>query len=156
MNTSHKNPSNIYVRAKAKRIKPFKCEAYMNAEKTWFSQTFSSSRRYDRLQWGQNTLELPKILDPIECNNMIRYLNATDTNELKNYNIQSSFSFFDDSDYQNKIEQVQKPIRVEKLNVWHIGTFVYDKHYQDWIVNFTQNHYLRCRSDREHLITQKS
>ena len=44
---------------------------------------------------------------------MIRYLNATDSNELNNYNIQSSFSFFDDGDYQ-KIEQVQQPFRVEK------------------------------------------
>ena len=35
---------------------------------------------------------------------MIRYLNATDSKELNNYNIQSSISFFDDSDYQNKIE----------------------------------------------------
>ena len=105
---------------------------------------------------GTKTLELPKILDPIECKIMIRYLNATDSNELNNYNIQSSFSFFDDSDYQNQIEQVQQPSIVEKLNAWHIGTFVYDKHYQDWIVNFTQNHYSRCRSDREHLFTRKS
>ena len=52
-------------------------------------------------------------------------------------NIQSSFSFFDDSDYQNKIEQVQQPFRVKRLNAWHIGTFVYDEHYPDWIVNFT-------------------
>ena len=46
---------------------------------------------------------------------MIRYLNATDSNELNNYNIQSSFSFFDDNDYQNKIERVQQPFRVNKL-----------------------------------------
>ena len=87
---------------------------------------------------------------------MIRYLNATDSNELNNYNIQSSFSFFDDNDYQNNFERVQQPIRVDKLNAWHIGTFVYDEHYQDWIVNFTQNYYLGCRSDREHLITRQS
>ena len=53
-------------------------------EKNWRSQTFSSSRRYDPLQWGQNTLELPKSLDPIECKNMIRYLNATDKKQLQN------------------------------------------------------------------------
>ena len=87
---------------------------------------------------------------------MIRYLNATDSNELNNYNIRNSFSFFDDSEYQNKIEHIQKPFRVEQLNAWHIGTFVYDKRYPDWIVNFTQNHYSRCRSDREHLTTRKS
>ena len=50
----------------------------------------------------ENTIELPKILDPIECKNMIRYLNATDSKELNNYDMQSSFSFFDDSDYQRK------------------------------------------------------
>ena len=83
-------------------------------------------------------------------------MNATDSNELNNYNIQNSFSFFDDRYYQNNIEQVQQPFRVEKLNAWHIGTFVYDEHYKDWIVNFTQNCHSRCRSDREHLITRKS
>ena len=87
---------------------------------------------------------------------MIRHLIATDSNELNNYNIQSSFSFFDDSDYQNKIEQVLQPFRVKRLNTWHIGTFVFDEHYPDWIVNFTQNTYSRCRSDREHLITRKN
>ena len=109
----------LYVRAKAKRIKAFKCEAYI---KNLCSQTFSSSRRYDRLQWEQITLELPK--NSTLLNAKIRYLNATDNNELNNYNIQSSFSFFDDSDYQKKIEQVQQPFRVERLNAWHIGTFV--------------------------------
>ena len=87
---------------------------------------------------------------------MIRYLNATDSNELNNYNIQSSFSFFDDSGYQNKIERFQQPFRVNKLKAWHIGTFVIDEHYQDWILNFTPNYYSRCRSDREHLITRQS
>ena len=131
-----KTQATVYVRAKAKRIKAFKCEAYIKTEKVWCSQPFSSSRRYDRLQWGQNTLELPKIFDPIDRKNMIRYLNATDSNELNNYNIQNSISFFDDSDYQNKIELVQQPFRVNKLNAWHIGTFVYDERYQDWIFNF--------------------
>ena len=151
-----KTQATIYVRAKAKRIKAFKWEAYIKTEKVWCSQTFTSSRRYDRLQWGQNTLELPKILDPIECKNMIRYLNATDSEELNNYNIQSSFSLFDDSNYQNTIERIQTPFRVKKLNTWHIGTFVFDENYPDWIVNVTQNTYSRCRSDREHLITRQS
>ena len=68
---------------------------------------------------------------------MIRYLNATDSKELNNYNMQSSVSFFDDSVYQNKIEQVQQPFRVKRLNSWQIGTFVYDEQSPDWIVNFT-------------------
>ena len=57
------------------------------------SQTFTSSRRYDRLHRGRNTLELPKILDPVECENVIRYVNATDSNELNNYN-KTKFFFF--------------------------------------------------------------
>ena len=109
-----KTQATVYVRAKTKRIKAFKCEAYIKTEKVWCSVTFTSCRRYDRLHWGQNTLELPKILHPIECKNMIRCFNATDSNELNNYNIQSSFSFFDDSDYQTKIEQFQEPFRAEK------------------------------------------
>ena len=151
-----KTQATIYVRAKAKRNKAFKCKAYIKTEKVWCSQTFSFSRRYDRLQWGQNTLELPKILVPVECKSMISYLNATDSNELNNYNIQNSFSFFDDNDYQKKFERVQQPFRVNKSNAWHMGTFVYDERYQDWVVNFTQNHYSRCRSDRDHLITRQS
>ena len=87
---------------------------------------------------------------------MIRYLNATDSEELNNYNIQNSYSLFDDSNYQNKIEQVQKPFRVTQLNTWHIGIFVFDENYPDWIVNFTKAPYSRCRSDREHLITRQS
>ena len=86
---------------------------------------------------------------------MIRHLNATDSEKLNNYKIQNSFSLFDDSNYQNKIERVQKPFRVTQLNTWHIGTFVFDENYPDWIVNFTKNSYSRCRSDREHLITRK-
>ena len=33
-----------------------------------------------------------------------------------------------------KNERVQQLFRVNKLNAWHIGTFVYDEHYQDWII----------------------
>ena len=73
-----KTQATVYVRAKAKRIKAFKCEAYTKTEKVWCSQAFSSSRR-------------SKVLDPIECKNMIRFLNDTDGNELNNYNIQRSF-----------------------------------------------------------------
>ena len=62
-----KTQATEYVRAKAKRIKAFKCEAYIKTEKVWCSQTFTSRRQYDHLDWGQNTLELLKILDSVEC-----------------------------------------------------------------------------------------
>ena len=105
---------------------------------------------------GTNYIRTSEKIDPIECKNMIRYLNATDSTELNKFNIKSSFSLFDESDYQKKIERIQQPFGVEKLNAWHIGTFVYEENYPDWIVNFTQNTYSRCRSNREHLITRKS
>ena len=38
-----KTQATVYVRAKAKRIKAFKCGAYIKTEKVWCSQTFSSS-----------------------------------------------------------------------------------------------------------------
>ena len=44
-----KTQATLYVRAKAKRIKAFKCEAYIKTEKVWCSQTFTSSRRYDMI-----------------------------------------------------------------------------------------------------------
>ena len=53
-NSQHtKTQATVYVRAKAKKIRVFKCEAYIKTEKIWCSQTFSSSRRYDRLQWDK-------------------------------------------------------------------------------------------------------
>ena len=80
---------------------------------------------------GTKHIRTSKKLDPIECKNMIRYLNATDSEELNNYNIQSSFSLFDDSYYQNTIERIQTPFRVKKLNTWRIGTFLFDENYPD-------------------------
>ena len=59
-----KTQATVYVRAKAKRIKAFKCEAYIKTEKVWCSQTFTSSRRYDRLQWGQKHIRTSKNIGP--------------------------------------------------------------------------------------------
>ena len=40
-----KSQATVYVRAKAKRIEAFKCEANIKTEKVWCSQTVTSSRR---------------------------------------------------------------------------------------------------------------
>ena len=87
---------------------------------------------------------------------MIRFLNAADIEELNNCIIQNSFSLFGNSNYQNRIERVQKPFRVTQINTWHIGIFICDESYPDWIANFTEKAYSRCSSDREHLITRQS
>ena len=105
-----KTQATVYVRAKAKRIKAFKCEAYIKTERVRCSQTFGTSRRYDCLHWGQNTSELPKILDPVECKNVILYLNATVSNELNNYNIQSSFSFLMIVIIKIKLNKINYPL----------------------------------------------
>ena len=64
---------------------------------------------------GTKHIGTSKNIRPYLMQIMIRYLNATDSEELNNYNIQSSFSLFDDSNYQNTIERVQTPFRVKKV-----------------------------------------
>ena len=67
----HQAPSNIqhtrtqatvYVRAKAKRIKAFKCEAYVKTHRQYCTRPKDSIYRTDRMDWYTNSLELPKSL----------------------------------------------------------------------------------------------
>ena len=57
----------VYVRAKAKRVKAFKCEAYAKQERKICFQGSVKNRRVDRTVWNHNTLPLPITLDPLEC-----------------------------------------------------------------------------------------
>ena len=57
----------VYVRAKAKRIKAFKCVAYAKKERNICFQGSVKYRRVDRTVWNHNTLPLPVTLDPLEC-----------------------------------------------------------------------------------------
>ena len=56
----------VYVRAKAKRIKAFKCVAYAKKRKICFQGSVKYCR-VDRTVWNHNTLPLPVTLDPLEC-----------------------------------------------------------------------------------------
>ena len=67
----------VYVRAKAKRIKVFKCVAYAKKERKICFQGSVKYRRVDRTVWNYITLPLPVTLDPLECKNIIRHLNGT-------------------------------------------------------------------------------
>ena len=49
----------VYVRAKAKRIKAFKCVAYAKKERKICFQGSVKYRRVDRTVWNHNTLPLP-------------------------------------------------------------------------------------------------
>ena len=64
-NTQHDNAkARIYVRAKAKLVKAFKCAAYAKNERKICFQGSFSNKRVDRTVWNHNTLPLPITLDP--------------------------------------------------------------------------------------------
>ena len=48
-----------------------------------------------------------------------------------------------------KLNEFNNHIRVDKLNAWHIGTFVYDEHYQDWLVSFTRQSWKLRKTNAE-------
>ena len=80
----------VYVRAKTKRIKAFKCVAYAKKERKICFQGSVKYRRVDRTVWNHNTLPLPVTLDPVECKNIIRHLNGTNDKILNNTSIQQN------------------------------------------------------------------
>ena len=83
----------VYVRAKAKRIKTFKCVAYAKKERKICFQGSVKYRRVDRTVWNHNTLPLPVTLDPLECKNIIRHLNGTNDKVLNNLQYNKTFTF---------------------------------------------------------------
>ena len=54
----------VYVRAKAKRIKAYKCVTYAKKETKICFQASVKYRRVDRTVWNHNTMPLPVTLDP--------------------------------------------------------------------------------------------
>ena len=81
----------VYVRAKSKRIKAFKCVAYAKKERKICFQGSGKYRRVDRTDWNHNTLPLPVSLDPLECKNLIRHLNGTNDKILNNLQYSKNF-----------------------------------------------------------------
>ena len=77
-NVQHANVrGRVSVRAKAKRVKAFKCKAFAKKERKICFQGSVKYRRVNRTVWNHNTLPLPITLDPLECKNLIRHLNST-------------------------------------------------------------------------------
>ena len=99
----------VYVRAKAKRIKAFKCVAYAKKERKICFQCSVKYRRVDRTVWNHNTLPLPVILDPVECKNIIRHLNGTNDKILNNLHYKKTFTLLEDHYFQERLEQYQTP-----------------------------------------------
>ena len=115
----------VYVRAKAKRVKAFKSEAYAKKER---NICFQGSRKYrcvDRTVWNHKKLPLPITLDPLECKDLTRHLNGTINKILNNFNYNRTFTLLEDHYFQEKLEQYQTPFTVYNFNTMYTDTFAY-------------------------------
>ena len=74
----------VYARATANRIKAFKCENYVEKERTISFQGSVKIRRVHRTVWNHNTIPLPITLDVFECQNPFRHLHGTNIKTLNN------------------------------------------------------------------------
>ena len=106
--------ADIYVRAKATRLKAWICDAKTKRERFVCAQSDYKYRRHDRTDYHQNTMEHPIILDPNECKRTIRHLNGTGDPELDSYSYNSSFTFFRDIKIQQLLERHQPPFQIKK------------------------------------------
>ena len=102
----------VYVRAKAKRIKAFKCVAYAKKERKICFQGSVKYRRVDRTVWNHNTLLRHVTLDPLECKKIIRHLNGTNNKILNNLHYNKTFTLLEDHYFQERLEQYQTPFTV--------------------------------------------
>ena len=107
-------PSNIqhasvkalaYVRAKAKRIKAYKCVAYAERERKICFQGSVKYRRVNRTAWNHKTMPYPVTLDPLDFENIIRHLNGTNNKLLNNLQYKKTFTLLEDHYYQDQLEQ---------------------------------------------------
>ena len=117
----------VYVRAKAKRVKAFKCEAYAKKERQICFQGSVKYRRVDRTVWNHNTLPL------------IRHLNGTKNKILNNFNFDRTFTLLEDHYFQEKLEQYQTPFTVYNFNTMYTGTFTYMPADKSWIYDPKNN-----------------
>ena len=131
----------VNVRAKAKRIKSFKCVAYAMKERKICFQGSVKYRRVDRTVWNHNTLPLPVTFDPLKCKNIIRHLNGLNNQILHNFHYNKTFTLLEDHYFQERLEQYQTPFTVYQLNKMNTGTFTFMTADKNWIYNPTQSPY---------------
>ena len=134
----------VYVRAKAKRVKAFKCVAYAKEERKICFQGSVKYRRVDRTVWNHNTLPLPVLFDLLECKNIIRHLNGTNDKILNNLQYNKTFTLLEDHYFQERLEQYQTPFTVYQLNKMYTGTFTFMPADKNWIYDPTENPYHNC------------
>ena len=97
----------VYVRAKDKRIKAFKCVAYAKKERKICFQGSVKNRRVDRTVWNHITLPLPVTLDPLECKNIIGHLNGTNDKILNNLHYNKTFTLLEDHYFQERLNNIK-------------------------------------------------
>ena len=145
----------VFVRAKAKRLKAWTCEAYVKREKFVCAQSDYKYRRHDRTDYHQNTMERPRTLDPTECKHAIRHLNGTNNPQLNAFNYSNSFTFFNDIQKQRLLETKQSPFRITKLNTFHYGAFAWISNSQ-LVLNSTLKEKAVCWDRYEYIIEKDS
>ena len=123
----------VYVRAKAKRIKDFKCVAYAKKERKVCFQGSVKYGRVDRTVWNHNTLPLSVTIDPLECKNFIRLLNGTNNKILKNLHYNKTFTLLEDHYFKERLERYQTPFTVYQLHKMYTGTFTFMPADKNWI-----------------------
>ena len=123
----------VYVRAKAKRVKAFKCEGYAKKERKNCFQGSVKYRRVDRTVWNHNTLPLSITLNPLERKSLVSHLNGTNNKILNNFNYNRTFTLLEDHYFQEKLEQYQTPFTVYNFNTKYTGTFTYMPANKTWI-----------------------
>ena len=146
---------NVFVRAKAKRLRAWTCEAYVKREKFVCAQSDYKYRRHDRTDYHQNTMERPRTLDPTECKHAIRHLNGTHNPQLDAFNYSNSFTFFNDIQKQRLLETKQPPFRITKLNTYHYGAFAWITNSQ-LVLNSTLKEKAVCWDRYEYIIEKDS
>ena len=131
----------VYVRAKAKRIKAYKCVAYAKKERKICFQGSVKYRRVDGTVWNHNTMPFPVTLDPLECKNIIRHLNGTNNKISNNLQNNKTFTLLEDHYFQERLEQFQTPFTVHQLNKMYTGTFTFKPADKNWINDPNKNPY---------------
>ena len=144
-NIQHANiQARVYVRAKTKRIRAFKCEVYAKKERKVCFQGNVKHGLFDRTVWNHSTMPLPITLDPLDCKNLIRHLNGTDNKVLNTFNYNKTFTLLEDHYFHEQLERFQTPFTVYQLNKMYTGTFTYMPADKTWIYDPLRNFYHNC------------
>ena len=134
----------VYVRAKAKRIKAYKCVAYAKKERKICFQGSVKYRRVDRTVWNHKTMLLPVTLDPLECKNIIRHINGTNNKIVNNLQVSKTFTLLEDHYFRKRLEHFQTLFTVYQLNKFYTGTFTFMPADKNWIYDPNKNPYHNC------------